>query len=116
MSSNPMHGDKEFEDDNPNFCNRCGTLFAIHNGDGSCAVSRDGELSAKQLERQDQVDNAIHSIIETALGHEMEWDIELISEIREQIYEGMVASLGVSEMDFYPYLTAEIEAAIPDAP
>ncbi len=115
MSSNPMHGNPAVEDDNPNFCNKCGTLFAVHNGDGSCPLA-DDELTAKQLERQDQVDNAIHGIIETAVGHEMEWDMELIAEIREQMYEGIVASLGVSEMDFYPYFTAEVEAATPDAP
>ena len=63
------------------------------------------ELTAEQIERQDYVDNEIHSMMcELSGNDDLEWNIEPIAEIREIIYEYLEKEGVMSEMDFYPYM------------
>ena len=50
------------------------------------------ELTAQQIERQDFVDNAIFELTNELIPSkkEMEWDIEIISEIRDAIQSQLV--------------------------
>lgn len=62
------------------------------------------ELTQKQLERQDFVDNAIFELIQTLnpTDEEIEWDIDFIGEIRDVIQSQFV-DLGICEEQlFYP--------------
>jgi len=65
------------------------------------------ELTKHQIERQDLVDNAIYSLIQTinpSPDKEIAWDIEMIGEIRDVIKEWLVDKLKIiTEQDFYPY-------------
>ena len=64
-------------------------------------------LTKSQIERQDFVDNAIFSLIQliNPTNKEIEWDIEMIGEIRNSIKELFVDRLNlIKEQDFYPYL------------
>ena len=65
------------------------------------------ELTNKQVERQDFVDNACHKLLnEMAVGPEVaQWDIGNISTVREAVKEVIVDKLHLmTEMEFYPYL------------
>ena len=65
------------------------------------------ELSEEQIERQDYVDNAIYELIKQVnpTNKQIEWDIELIGEIRDSIRECLVQKLRITdEQDFYPFL------------
>lgn len=57
-------------------------------------------------ERQDCVDNAIHALInDMARGHEVEWDIEDIANVREVLEGIIVDKLNLmTSYDFYPYV------------
>ena len=64
------------------------------------------ELIKQQIERQDFVDNAIYDLIQKVnpAEKEIEWNIEMIGEIRDVIKEWLVDKLKIiSEQDFYPY-------------
>lgn len=63
------------------------------------------ELTNKQIERQDFVDNSIFELIQNLnpSNKEIEWDIEFIAEIRD-IIQLHFNELGVcSEQEFYPF-------------
>ncbi len=65
------------------------------------------ELTDKQIERQDLVDNAIFNLIQSlnTTDKTINWDIELIGEIRDVIAEWMIERLKITdEQNFYPYL------------
>ena len=65
------------------------------------------ELTDKQIERQDFVDNAIFSLIQelNSIDKEIRWDIEMIGEVRDIVREWMVERLKITdEQNFYPYL------------
>jgi len=64
------------------------------------------ELTDSQLVRQDFVDNSIFGLIKSlALHKEIEWNIEMIGEIRDCIEEWLVERLKMTdEMSFYPYI------------
>jgi len=68
-------------------------------------------LTDEQLRRQDFVDNRIFELLRH-LGPEsikLEWDIELIGQIRDSIEDILVERLKLmSEMEFYPYLGKQI--------
>jgi len=67
------------------------------------------ELSKDQLKRQDFVDNAIRELLRkiNPSQEEIEWNIELIGEIRDVIRQVLVGRLEVAnEMTFYPYIEA----------
>jgi hypothetical protein len=64
------------------------------------------ELTDQQISRQDFVDNAIHDLINELIpsDNEMEWDIEVIGEVRDVI-QAMLVGRGIcTEQEFYPYI------------
>ena len=67
------------------------------------------ELIDEQLERQDFVDNAVFSLIQEVnpTNKPIDWNIEMIGEIRDNIRYWLVERLKVcEEMAFYPYINA----------
>jgi len=65
------------------------------------------ELTDNQIERQDFVDNAIFNLIQSlnTTDKAINWDIEMIGDIRDVIAEWMVERLKITdEQNFYPYL------------
>ena len=64
------------------------------------------ELTDQQISRQDFVDNAIHDLINELIpsDKEMEWDIEVIGEVRDVI-QAMLVGRGIcTEQEFYTYI------------
>ena len=64
------------------------------------------ELTDQQISRQDFVDNAIYDLINELIpsDKEMEWDIEVIGEVRDVI-QAMFVGRGIcTEQEFYPYI------------
>ena len=65
------------------------------------------ELSKKQIDRQDFVDNSIYKLLQNLNPSvlEIKWDIDQISQIREEIENIIVKKMNLcSEQEFYPYL------------
>ncbi len=65
------------------------------------------KLTSVQIKRQDFVDNAIFDLIKTVnpTGEDINWDIEMIGEIRDVVGEWMVERLKITdEKDFYPWV------------
>jgi hypothetical protein len=62
------------------------------------------ELTDKQLERQDFVDNAIFSLIQqlNPTNQVIDWDIEMIGNVRDVIVRELEKKLGISEFEIYP--------------
>ena len=62
------------------------------------------KLIDKQIERQDFVDNAIFDLINELIPSEkkMEWDIEVIGEVRDAIQNQLVTKGFCTELQFYP--------------
>ena len=68
------------------------------------------ELTKKELERQDFVDNSIFELIAklNPTNTELTWDIEMIGEIRDDILKWLELKINtLKEYDFYPYLENE---------
>lgn len=83
------------------------------------------ELTKKQTDRQDLVDNAIYTMLDTIYTDShggdrasFSWDIETISNIRENLYPIMADEFYyktgekkvLSEMEFYPFLEDDTES------
>jgi len=65
------------------------------------------ELTKKQIQRQDFVDNTIFQLLQEINPTErnIEWNIEIIAELRKSIKEVFVDSLSFcDEQTFYPFL------------
>jgi len=65
------------------------------------------ELTDKQIDRQDFVDNAISQLVQTVnpTDRSIGWNIEMIGEIRDVIREWIVERMKMTdEQNFYPYL------------
>ncbi|MDR2793264.1 MAG: hypothetical protein LBB61_06310 [Treponema sp.] len=65
------------------------------------------ELTKRQIERQDAVDNSIFELLRllNPTNEELQWDIEAISNVRELIRLYFERTLnGFSEQDYYPYV------------
>lgn len=65
------------------------------------------ELTEEQIKRQDSVDNAIYQLIQelNPSGKEIEWDIEMIGDVRDVIEDWMVERLRITdEQGFYPWV------------
>lgn len=64
------------------------------------------ELTVQQIERQDFVDNAIFELTNELIPSEkkMEWDIQIIGEIRDAIQSQLVEKGFCTEQEFYPYI------------
>lgn len=90
-------------------------------------ISSEEVLTAEQISRQDHVDNAVFNLVSELLPEKyrsaqeksVQWDIQWISELREQIEEILRASLGIEPftekaeefgMEFYPFLQSPVEA------
>ena len=65
------------------------------------------ELTAEQIERQDYVDNTIYNMIIDIIPttKPIDWNIELISRIRDAVSDFVVDNNICSEQDFYPFIT-----------
>ena len=63
-------------------------------------------LTKQQIERQDFVDNVIFDMINELIPSEkeMEWNIEVIGEIRDAIQSQLVDRGICTEQEFYPYI------------
>ena len=64
------------------------------------------ELTKKQIERQDFVDNAIFDLLETLnpTNKQLDWNIEIIATIRDMISAYFVDIEICKEQEFYPYI------------
>lgn len=65
------------------------------------------ELTNKQIKRQDFVDSSIFELLEllNPSGKEIEWNIEMIGEVRDSIENWLVDRLQlVDSLSFYPYI------------
>ncbi|MCG3167426.1 MAG: hypothetical protein POELPBGB_03218 [Bacteroidia bacterium] len=65
------------------------------------------QLTKRELERQDLVDNSIFELLQTInpSEKEIEWDIEMIGEVRDVVSKLFVEELKLSsEKKFYPYI------------
>jgi len=65
------------------------------------------ELTNRQIERKECVDDAIFNLIQelNPTSIEIEWDMEIIGEIREEIQYWIVERLKLcDEMTFSPYV------------
>jgi hypothetical protein len=64
------------------------------------------ELTNEQIERQDFVDNAIYRLIQELNPTELyiDWDIEIIGEIRDVVKNYFVELSICSDIEFYPEL------------
>ena len=62
------------------------------------------EMTDKQLERQDFVDNAIFELIQAInpTTHPISWDIEMIGNVRDSIVSELQNKLEITEFDIYP--------------
>ena len=70
------------------------------------------ELTSAQLERQDIVDSQIFELLQELVpsGLVLEWDIELIGEVRDVIQDEFVKRGWCTEQEFYPYIVEEHHA------
>lgn len=62
------------------------------------------EFSSEQVARQDDVDNAIHELINRVSLEPVEWDIEFIGEVRDVIHRWLVDKYGQPAEMFYPFI------------
>jgi len=65
------------------------------------------ELTDEEIKRQDFVDNAIFDMIRALnpTNKEIEWDIEMIGNVRDEISEWIVSRLELCpEQKFYPFI------------
>jgi len=65
------------------------------------------ELTNQQIVRQDFVDNKIFELINELLppSKKVEWDIAIISTVRESIRQEIVDELKImNESEFYPFI------------
>lgn len=64
-------------------------------------------LTQQQLDRQDFVDNQIFETLNSLLppSQQIRWDIEVIANIRDMIYNEVQNKLGgTDEQQFYPFI------------
>lgn len=65
------------------------------------------ELTNKEIERQDFVDNEIYRLINDLNPSEkdLEWNIEMIGVVRDRISDWLVDKLNIcKENEFYPFI------------
>ena len=63
------------------------------------------KFTEDQIKRQDFVDNEIYHLVKRLIPstREIEWDIEMIGDIRDTIQDWLVDKYGiVDELEFYP--------------
>lgn len=67
-------------------------------------------LTNLEISRQDYVDSVIFNLIQSLnpTKQSIEWDIEMIGDIRDTIEDWIVAKMNIcTEKDFYPYIEEE---------
>jgi hypothetical protein len=67
-------------------------------------------LTSLEISRQDYVDSVIFELIQslTPTKQPIEWDIEMIGDIRDIIEDWIVDRMKIcTEKDFYPYIEEE---------
>ena len=64
------------------------------------------ELTKQQINRQDFVDNQIFELVQKFLSpaKQIDWDIEIIGTIRDEIRKQLVGKKLINERQFYPFL------------
>jgi hypothetical protein len=64
------------------------------------------ELTGKEIERQDFVDNSIYQLILSLnpTNEKIDWNIEIIGQVREQIGQWFEQNNICTQSQFYPYL------------
>ena len=64
------------------------------------------KLTKQQIERQDFVDNHVFELMRELLppSKQINWNIEIISAIRDAIGKQIIDKKCMSEMQFYPYI------------
>ena len=64
------------------------------------------ELTRKEIQRQDFVDNAIFELMNELISNKktIDWDIEMIAGVREEIRIALEKRGIMEEREFYPYL------------
>ncbi len=62
------------------------------------------ELTGRDLDIQDNTDGAIHQMLETLVGTELEWDIALVGDVRDSVLARLTRETGRSEYSFHPYM------------
>ena len=68
------------------------------------------QLTKRQIDRQDFVDNQIFELINNLIppSKRIEWDIELIGNIRESFYKEINKKIkNTKEKQFYPFVNIE---------
>ena len=62
------------------------------------------ELTNYQISRQDLVDNSIFDLLQTLnpTDKRLDWDIEMIADVRDVIQYHIISKTKCSEQDFYP--------------
>ncbi len=63
------------------------------------------ELTDKQIERQDFVDNATFDFINSLIPNDkqIEWDIDSIAQVRDAVWEVLKHRNLCTEQEFYPF-------------
>ena len=81
--------------------------------------AKSGELTQMQIDQQDAVDEACFDLIRRMAGEDtdsdepgiIEWDMELISKVREAVQEVVCDDLKImSPMVFYPWIEEGVTA------
>ncbi|MDR1895805.1 MAG: hypothetical protein LBR10_03340 [Prevotellaceae bacterium] len=65
------------------------------------------ELSKKQIERQDFVDNSIFELLQSLhpAASQLDWNIDIIGEIRDVIQSYFIENIDdIDEQIFYPFI------------
>ena len=64
------------------------------------------ELTDKEIERQDYVDNRVYELLNDLLsaGKTLHWDIGIIGAVRDAVQIQITARKLMSEAEFYPYI------------
>jgi hypothetical protein len=67
------------------------------------------KLTDPKIERQDFVDNSIFSLLKSLnpSNNDFDWDIEMISDIRDNISYWLINKTKCSEQEFYPFIEEE---------
>lgn len=63
-------------------------------------------LSSKQIERQDFVDNATFDFINSLIPNDkkIEWDIDSIAQVRDKVWNVLKHRNICTEQEFYPFI------------
>ena len=64
------------------------------------------ELTKRQIIHQDFVDNSIFELLQklNPTDQKFDWDIEMISDVRNVIQHWITQKTNCSEKEFYPYI------------